>query len=202
MWNLQRAGLVAFALAISVQSAPTQEVCTAEKCVAFAKHLKDSLSPNYQSIDPCVDFDKYSCEGWRGSHEYRPDQAKISVTSVLSDQIRDTLHAILEGQYAENNTFAGTDRDFDVKNFQKLKTAYNTCMNEDAIKAFGVTPIRQILDEFEAIYPTSAGASKYNDTKAELTNAVVWLSRHGKVSGLLSSGTTVSKEGSFSRSAG
>jgi endothelin-converting enzyme len=178
-------------LGASVQSAPTQEVCTAEKCVAFAKHLKDSLSPNYQSIDPCVDFDRYSCEGWRASHEYRPDQARVSVTSVLSDQIRDTLHAILEGVYAENTTFTGTEKDFDIKNFMKLKTAYNTCMNEDAIKTYGVTPIRQLLDQFEAVYPASVDASKSVNPKTELTNTVAWLSKNGKVSGLLSSSTSV-----------
>jgi hypothetical protein len=64
-------------------------------------------------------------------------------------------------------------------------------MNEDAIKTYGVTPIRQILDQFEAIYPASANGSKYSDSKVELTNTVAWLSKNGKVSGLLTSGTSV-----------
>jgi hypothetical protein len=51
------------------------DVCTSPVCVAHAKEVKTYLAPNYKAIDPCVDFDEYSCAGWRASHVYRPEQS-------------------------------------------------------------------------------------------------------------------------------
>jgi hypothetical protein len=165
------------------------EVCTTPLCRDFSKYLLESLVANYSTTDPCVDFEKWSCDGWRASHTYRAEQSRLSVTSVQSDGIIDLLHAIMEGPYAENSTFTGQIRDLDKQNFKKMQTAYRTCMNEDAIKAYGVAPIRKILNEFEKLYPVKGASPRAMDE--ELTNAVIWLEKHG-VSGLISTGTGVS----------
>jgi hypothetical protein len=111
----------------------------------------------------------------------------VSVGSIMQDVNRNLLHGILDGVYAENSTFTGANRTLDKANFDKMKTAYNACMNEDAIKDYGVTPLRKILLEFEAVYPLTA-ANASND---ELTNTLIWLAKNS-VSGLVSAGTGVS----------
>ena len=170
---------------------PAKEVCTLPKCRDYAKFIKESLAPNYTAIDPCEDFDKYSCDGWRVTHQYRPDQASLSVSTVMSDTIRDLLHAILDGPYSENTTFTGADKTLDVKNFNKMKTAYNTCTAEEEIKTYGVTPVRKILQEFESVFPIKGPAVSSNSSNEELTKVVTWLYKKN-VAGLVSSSAAVS----------
>jgi hypothetical protein len=50
-------------------------VCTTPKCVEYAKLVKSNLSPKYKEIDPCEDFSTYACDGWRQSHDFRPEQS-------------------------------------------------------------------------------------------------------------------------------
>jgi hypothetical protein len=121
----------------------------------------------------------------------------ISVGSLMADFNRNLLHAILEGQYADNVTMSAVNRTMDKANFEKMKSVYNTCMDEDAIKTYGVKPVRDLLLEFENVFPMDgASAAAGND---ELTKAIVWLAKHS-ISGLVSSGTGVSlKKYAYSR---
>lgn len=49
-------------------------VCTTPKCQEYAKLIRSNLSPKYKEIDPCEDFSAYSCDGWRQTHDFRPEQ--------------------------------------------------------------------------------------------------------------------------------
>jgi len=60
---------------LAKRSTNEADLCTSPACVAHAKEIKTYLAPNYTAIDPCVDFDEYSCAGWRATHNYRPEQA-------------------------------------------------------------------------------------------------------------------------------
>jgi endothelin-converting enzyme len=148
-------------------------VCSTKVCQDYAKFLKDSFNPQYETMNPCEDMDKYSCDGWRSSQKYRPEQTSVSVSSVMSDTNTDILHAILEGQYAENTTYTGANRTADEENFKKMKIAYNACLKEDEIKAYGVAPLKKILEEFNTqIFPEKGNAKVSVD---ELTKAMSWL---------------------------
>jgi endothelin-converting enzyme len=170
---------------------PAPEACTAPKCLEYAKHIQQSLAPNYTAMDPCVDFERYSCDGWRATHNYRPEQASISVSSFMSDTIRELLHGILEGSYVETPAFTGANKTADNNNFDKMKTAYNTCKNEDAIKSYGVSPIRKILEGLESVYPAKGSGFYSNSSSDELTKAITWLYKRNVV-GLVSASTSVS----------
>jgi endothelin-converting enzyme len=148
-------------------------VCSTKACQDYAKFLKGSFDPKYESMNACEDMDKYSCNGWRASQKYRPDQTSVSVSSVMSDTNTDLLHAILEGPYAENTTYTGANRTADEENFKKMKIAYNACMKEDVIKAYGVAPMKKILEEFNTqIFPAKGNAKP---SPEELTKAMSWL---------------------------
>jgi hypothetical protein len=156
-------------------SGSTQEVCTTPKCKEYARFILESLAPNYTAIDPCTDFDKYSCDGWRNVHNYRADQASLSVSTNMSDVNQELLHTILEGNYVESPALTGADKASDLANFNKMKTAYATCKNEDAIKVYGVAPIRKMLEEFESVFPSNGPAVGSNSSNVELTKTVSWL---------------------------
>jgi endothelin-converting enzyme len=155
--------------------ASAQEICTTEKCKDYAKFILESLAPNYTAIDPCTDFDKYSCDGWRNIHTYRADQASLSVTTNMSDVNQALLHSILEGNYSDSQDVSATDKPYDLANFNKMKLAYTTCKNEDSIKSYGVTPIRKILEEFQSVFPLAGPAVGSNPSNVELTKTITWL---------------------------
>lgn len=111
----------------------------------------------------------------------------------MADVSKDLLHEILEGQYVGNSSLSAANITIEKENFGKMKTAYTTCMNEDAIKAYGVKPVRDILDELEKHYPV-AGPDPAAD-KEGLTKALVWLSQNS-VDAIVSTGVIVSPSSS------
>jgi endothelin-converting enzyme len=109
----------------------------------------------------------------------------------MGDTIKTLLHNILEGKYSSNSTHtAAAERNYDLENFQMMKDAYETCMNQDAIKSYGIKPVSDIVDEFEKIFPAK-GKPVYGGSNEELTNTIIWLAKQS-VSGLVSSDTSVS----------
>jgi peptidase M13-like protein len=118
----------------------------------------------------------------------------VSVGVVMRDTISDLLHKILDGQYtAPNTTIAAKARNFDMENFQMMKNVYQTCMNEDAIRSYGVTPLRNILEEYVKVFPRQ-GNPVSGGSNDELTKTVIWLNKHS-VSGLVSADSGVSSLG-------
>jgi endothelin-converting enzyme len=162
------------------------EVCTTTRCKDYANYILESLAPNYTVIDPCIDFSKYSCDGWRNNHDYRPEQISTSVSSNVSDVTDNILRSLLEGQYIENPEVTGVNKTFDMANFKKMKLVYTTCKNEDAIEADGITPLLKMLADFQSVYPRKAPTTGSNSSNQELTKAVSWLNRRNVV-GLVSS---------------
>lgn len=107
----------------------------------------------------------------------------------MGDVNKDLLHSILEGEYPEaNSTFTGEARSIDKENFAKMKTAYNTCKNVDAINSYGVAPVQKLLDELEQYYKATGPKPTSNE---ELTNVIIWLAKNS-VSALVSYGVSVS----------
>ncbi len=49
-----------------------------------------------RSVDPCVDFFKYSCGGWIKNNPIPPDQSSWSTYSKMQDENRVRLRGILE----------------------------------------------------------------------------------------------------------
>jgi putative endopeptidase len=95
-----------------------------------------------RSVDPCVDFYKFSCGGWEKNNPIPADQAGWSVYAKLGNENEQFLWGILEDDAkAQNRTPVQ----------QKVGDYFAACMNTSAIDALGDKPIRPALSEIAAL---------------------------------------------------
>ena len=128
---------IAFALLISIP-------CFAQSPSAPALPYAPSLDIKSmdKTVDPCVDFYKYSCGGWQKKNPIPPDQTSWSVYAKLYQDNLSFLRGILE-EAAKN-----TQRD---RVTQEVGDFYGACMNETAANRRGLTAIRPQLAQIEAL---------------------------------------------------
>jgi hypothetical protein len=109
----------------------------------------------------------------------------------MSDLTRDILRKILEGEFESNVThLSGQARIDDEENFKKMKVTYQTCMNEDAIKKYGISYVTEKIKEFDKVFPEN-GPSFAGGSNEELTNILIWLGKN-YATGLVSTEVGVS----------
>jgi putative endopeptidase len=126
-------GASLFSLASAQQSTP-----------ATSKHepALDVTSMD-RTVDPCVDFFKYSCGGWIKNNPIPPDQSSWDTYSKMQDENRARLRDILESA-------APPDAKRDAVT-QKIGDYYASCMDEQAINAKGAEPLQAGLEQIAEI---------------------------------------------------
>ncbi|KAK8434753.1 endothelin-converting enzyme [Phyllosticta citricarpa] len=148
-------------------------ICQTQECKEYSSYIKRSLGVNYTQLDPCTDFWNFAVGNWKSFNDYRPDQSSVNSFSVLDDKNRDLLRKVLESPYNEATIMSDQDRLIDRENFNKMKTAYDACLNEDLLKEIGVKPVKELLD---ALPKPDSG--KY-ETTGGLTDILITLHRLG-----------------------
>ena len=78
-----------------------------------------------RSIDPCVDFYAYACNGWRVQNPIPADQSRWSVYGKLYNENQQYLWGLLEEAARDPQTANGEMR--------KLGDAFGACMDLAAI---------------------------------------------------------------------
>ena len=122
-----------------------------------------------RSVDPCVDFYKFSCGGWEKNNPIPADQAAWSVYAKLANENQQFLWGILaEDAQAKDRTPVQ----------QKVGDYFAACMNTDAIDAAGDKPVRAGLKEIDGL-----------KTRAELVAALTRLHHEWAGSYFFGSGT-------------
>jgi putative endopeptidase len=123
----------ALLFALLVSSAVAQQPAPASK----PEPALDVTSMD-RSIDPCVDFFKYSCGGWMKNNPIPPDQSSWDTYSKMQDENRGRLREILEAaSVPDPNRNAAT---------QKIGDYYASCVDEKAVNAKGAEPLKPDLD--------------------------------------------------------
>ncbi len=89
------------------------------------------LSSLDRSVDPCVDFYKFSCGGWQKNNPIPADQASWSVYAKLANENQQFLWGILQ------NAAAAKSRN-PIQ--QKIGDYFSSCMDTAAIDKAGMTP--------------------------------------------------------------
>src|SRR5579859_2816319 len=90
-----------------------------------------------KSVDPCVDFYKYSCGGWQAKNPIPPDQTSWGVYGKLYQDNLNFLRGILEQAAA-----AKGQRDTVT---QEIGDFYASCMDEAAVEKLGLGALKPQL---------------------------------------------------------
>ncbi|KAF3358307.1 hypothetical protein VDGD_04966 [Verticillium dahliae] len=180
-WVLYMIGLDGLPESLRPPSAPNDsmakdDLCLTPACVHAASEILYNLSPDYKNLDPCSDFEELVCGGWRDRHDLRSDQGDAFTGTIMAENSQLLLRHILEAPYPKS---AASDS-ADEGNFKKMKSAYDACLDEDAIKASGIEPLKHTIDELGKMFP--------HDSGKPLKNAISFLHKYG-ITPLVSAGT-------------
>jgi putative endopeptidase len=96
------------------------------------------------SVKPGDDFNEYANGGWIKRTEIPPDRGNIGVFSALTDLSNKRTVSLIE-EAAKANAPAGS-------NTRRIADLYNSYMDEVAIEAKGLAPLRPHLDSIAAIH--------------------------------------------------
>ncbi|TVY59100.1 Endothelin-converting enzyme, partial [Lachnellula suecica] len=151
-------------------SIPSQKaaVCLTPACVHASSEILYNLSPEYKTIDPCTNFQELVCGGWDDRHDLRPDQGDAFTGTIMSENSQMLLRHILEAPYPDESKHSSfspaqlhaTLSSVDEQNFDKLRDAYNACMDEDTVKKVGLKPLKELLKQIADMFPAEGADSK------------------------------------------
>ncbi len=95
------------------------------------------------SVDPCVDFAKYSCGNFTKFYPIPPDRSGYGTGAMVAEHTNYVVHELLEKFQADNPARTANE--------QKIGDFYATCMNTEAINAAGLKPLQPELDRIAAL---------------------------------------------------
>jgi putative endopeptidase len=95
-----------------------------------------------RTVDPCVDFYKFSCGGWLKNNAIPADQSGWSVYAKLGNENQQFLWGILEADAKATNRTPVQ---------QKVGDYFAACMNTAAIDALGMKPVQPALARIDGL---------------------------------------------------
>jgi len=128
--------LAAFTLNLSAQEAVPHPL----QAMPYSPSL--DVTSLDRTVDPCVDFYKFTCGGWQKNNPIPADQASWSVYAKLGNENQQFLWGILEDDAKAQNRTAVQ---------QKVGDYFAACMNTTAIDALGDKPLLAGLAEIDGL---------------------------------------------------
>ncbi|KAL2134158.1 hypothetical protein VTI74DRAFT_857 [Chaetomium olivicolor] len=133
----------------------SQPVCTTPACIHAASQVLRNLHPQWEKLDPCVDFDKMVCYGNK-EHEGDDEGTMTDVNNRNMNILRKILESSSHAEAAGvESTFLTARGDYNEYNFDMLRTAYQTCMDEKTALAVGAQPLADLFITVNKTWPVS-----------------------------------------------
>ncbi|KAI0854226.1 Metalloprotease [Daldinia vernicosa] len=132
-------------------------VCLSQSCIQASAAIYSHLDSNFQSIDPCTNFPKLVCGGLQERNVIPAWEQALGEITTLKETNQIFMKNVLEAPYDPSWISRGS---IDEKNFEKLITGYNACMNETAISERGVQPLVTFLGNITESFPVMPGELK------------------------------------------
>jgi putative endopeptidase len=129
-------------------------LCFAQKFTGFDPNSLD------RSADPCGNFYQYACGGWMAANPLPNDHSRYGRFDALQERNRTVLQNILESASADKPGRTTIERE--------IGDYYSACMDQKAIDAKGLAPLKPDLDRITAMHD-----------KAGITEAVAAMFRAG-----------------------
>ncbi|MFN3193624.1 MAG: M13 family metallopeptidase [Aureliella sp.] len=120
-------------------------ITAASAVVAQEKKLVSGLNMDYVSptLNPGDDFYTYANEGWLNETEIPADQSNWGSFSVIDDEVKKNIRAIIE-EAAASNASEGSEA-------QKVGDFYKSLTNVALRNELGTKPIQPMLDQIAAV---------------------------------------------------
>ena len=130
-----------FVLILATSACPAQQAAPQPlQAMPYSPSL--DLTSLDKTVDPCVNFYDYACDGWKKKNPIPSDQASWDVYAKLANENQQFLWGILVDDAKK------TDR---TPIQQKVGDYFEACMNTAAIDADGDKPIQPALARIDAL---------------------------------------------------
>jgi endothelin-converting enzyme len=103
-----------------------------------------------------------ACGGWERRVEIPSDRSRYGTIDEVSEANERILREIFSGPYPSSSpkeNLPDLTEAIDVQNFEKLKDAYNACLNETAIEEVGPAPLLSLLEQVISKYPVESACN-------------------------------------------
>ncbi|KAF7295320.1 Endothelin-converting enzyme 1 [Mycena indigotica] len=154
---------------------PAEEVCITPECIKLSASILSSLDV---SKDPCENFFEFANGGWIASHPLPADKGSFGQFEALSIDNKRVVQHFLETPSATSSFTTSADEQL----LHKLRSFYNSCLNENRLDEIGNEPLLQFVKTVKKLFRREgfeiSEISSENDLSG-LTPALVFLHSRG-----------------------